>query len=129
MIKMEKILEDIEMAKEKGQEAATSDPSKNKLNLNKYLSEYGVSVKKKERQNEKTLYILEHCLFDKSHTGKDAAIIQHDDGRLGYHCFHDSCSDKHWKDARRIISGDDPLFPNANHIELVRPEKYGLQPA
>jgi len=129
MINMEKILEDIEMAKEKGQEAGTTDPSDNKINLDKYLSEYDVPVKKKERQNKKTLYILEHCLFDQSHTGKDAAIIQHDDGRLGYHCFHDSCSDKHWKDARRIISGDDPLSPNANHIELNGHEGESLNPA
>jgi len=117
MINMEKILEDAGMTNEKGQKAATSDPKNNKLTLDEYLSKYGVDVKGKERQAGRTLHILEHCLFDESHTGKDAVIIQYDDGRLGYHCFHDSCADKHWKDARRVISGDDPLMGRIESTE------------
>jgi len=106
-INMDRIRADAQ--KEKGQQAATSDPSNKKFNLVDYLSKYGVSVKAIKPEVSRTLYILEHCLFNESHTAKDAAIIEYDNGKLGYHCFHDSCSDKHWADARRIISGNDPL--------------------
>ena len=51
-------------------------------------------------------YVLEHCLFDESHKGKDAAIFQKPDGSLGYKCFHNSCSDKHWKDVRLLFEPD-----------------------
>ena len=51
-------------------------------------------------------YILEHCLFDENHKGKDAAIFQKSDGSLGYKCFHNSCSDKHWKDVRLLFEPD-----------------------
>ena len=51
-------------------------------------------------------YVLEHCLFDESHKGKDAAIFQKSDGSLGYKCFHNSCSDKHWKDVRLLFEPD-----------------------
>ncbi len=56
-----------------------------------------------------TKYILAHCLFDPSHTGKDAAIFQYANGSLGYKCFHSSCSSYGWKEARAKISGDVPL--------------------
>jgi len=106
MINIEKIFEDAKTANEKGQKTATSGPSTNKFNLDEYLAKYDVPVKEKKHQGNKTLYILEHCLFDESHTGKDAAVIQYDSGALAYHCFHNSCADKHWADVRKIISGD-----------------------
>ena len=68
-----------------------------------FISQYGIPVKSVERASGGgTKYILEHCLFDSNHTGKDAAIFQQADGTLGYKCFHNSCSDKHWKDVRLL---------------------------
>jgi len=111
MLNMNRILEDVEAIKEKGQKLATSDlwNQNSKLNVDLYLSEHGIAVKRKVCQDDRIIYILDHCLFDESHTGKDAAIIQYNNGALAYHCFHDSCTDKTWKDARRAISGDEPL--------------------
>ena len=51
---------------------------------------------------------MDHCVFDSSHT-KDAAVMQQADGRLAYHCFHDSCQGQGWKQARQTISGIDNL--------------------
>jgi hypothetical protein len=49
----------------------------------------------------KTTYVLtDGCVFDPSHKGKDAAIIVRD-GKWGYHCFHNSCSQKTWTDFRK----------------------------
>ena len=75
-----------------------------------YLNRYGISFKEKQN-GTKTLYILDHCVFDLSHTHKDAAVIVHGGGTLGYNCFHDSCQGKSWKDARSTISGTDSLAP------------------
>ncbi|OPY13243.1 MAG: hypothetical protein A4E66_00847 [Syntrophus sp. PtaB.Bin001] len=96
-------MEDIEKTKEKGQQAATSDPMNFEHDLNNHLQKIGNSVKNKMRGQGHWKLILDHCLFDESHTGKDASIFLWDDGSKGYKCFHDSCSDKKWKDAARVL--------------------------
>ena len=80
---------------------------KGKFDLQKFISDHNIPVKSIENTPDGTVkYILEHCLFDESHRGKDAAIFQKPDGSLGYKCFHNSCSDKHWKDVRLMFEPD-----------------------
>ena len=80
---------------------------KGKFDLQKFISDHNIPVKSVENTSGGTVkYILEHCLFDESHKGKDAAIFQKPDGSLGYKCFHNSCSDKHWKDVRLLFEPD-----------------------
>ena len=80
---------------------------KGKFDLQKFISEHNIPVKSIENSpNGKVKYILEHCLFDESHKGKDAAILKQPDGSIGYKCFHDSCSGKHWKDVRLLFEPD-----------------------
>ena len=80
---------------------------KGKFDLRKFISDHNIPVKSIENTPDGTVkYILEHCLFDESHRGKDAAIFQKPDGSLGYKCFHNSCSDKHWKDVRLMFEPD-----------------------
>ena len=50
-----------------------------------------------------TRFFLEHCPFDESHKGKDAMIFQNANGAIGFHCFHDSCQGKTWKDVRILF--------------------------
>ncbi|MDY0280872.1 MAG: phage/plasmid primase, P4 family [Salinivirgaceae bacterium] len=124
MINIEKIRADAKAYKERGdQRIVTSGPRNKKLNVEEYLKQNGVDVKEKKREGNCNKYILHHCVFDESHTGKDAAIFEFDDGRMGYHCFHDSCSDKHWKDARQVISGTKHLhelkFSNKQLVERI----------
>ncbi len=82
------------------------------LDVQRYLNDNGYKVRKivnAESDELPTLYVLERCLFDSSHAGKDAAIGQHLDGMLFYQCFHESCSsdpERSWPAARKIISGD-----------------------
>jgi len=78
-----------------------------RLDVSAYLNHYGISHKVKPN-GAATYYQLEHCLFDSAHV-KDAAIIQDTSGKLGYKCFHDSCRDKGWKEAREAISGTESL--------------------
>ena len=80
---------------------------KGKFDLQKFISDHNIPVKSIENTPNGTVkYILEHCLFDESHKGKDAAIFQKPDGSLGYKCFHNSCSNKHWKDVRLLFEPD-----------------------
>lgn len=82
--------------------------SESRVDVAKYLDHYEKRFKEK-RNGSGTLYCLETCLFDPSHV-RESSIIQGADGVLWYQCFHASC--KHtWQEARKLISGDDPLKP------------------
>ena len=48
-------------------------------------------------------YTLEQCPFNSEHKKPDSAVFEFDDGRLGFKCFHNSCSSYHWKEFRQKI--------------------------
>jgi len=77
------------------------------LNVEKYLKDYGHTFDMKNK-NGADFYCLKNCVFDSSHVN-EAAIVQNSDGKLTYQCFHDSCSDKKWTDAKLVISGIESL--------------------
>jgi hypothetical protein len=85
----------------------TRNDHQGRLDVSAYLTHYGIAHRVKTN-GAATYYQLDHCLFDSAHV-KDSAIVQGTDGKLGYHCFHDSCRGKTWRDARAVISGDDNL--------------------
>ena len=96
---------------EKKPSAPTQNPipkeKTEKFDLQQFIFDHNIPVKSIDQTPNGTVkYILEHCLFDESHKGKDAAIFQKPDGTLGYKCFHNSCSDKHWKDVRLLFEPD-----------------------
>lgn len=70
------------------------------FNLADWLSVHNVPIRSTDTKNGDTYYILENCPFNPEHTGKDSAVIQKSDGTLCFNCFHDSCSEKTWKDFR-----------------------------
>jgi len=73
------------------------------FDLEKFLGDNGVNVVKVKRHGSSTLYCLEHCVFDSSHMNNEAAFGQMDSGKLFYQCFHDSCKDKTWHDAKQVL--------------------------
>lgn len=79
-----------------------------KVNLPLYLASYGIPYRL-EAKNGADWYILEACVFDESHKGRDAAIVQSSSGQLTYHCFHNSCQSYTWQDVRQQISGTDKI--------------------
>jgi len=77
------------------------------VDMERYLSHYGVNFNVKvEPDKNRTMYRLDHCLFDPNHGPNQASIIVPAQGAILYQCFHASCSGHKWKDARRVISGD-----------------------
>jgi archaellum biogenesis ATPase FlaH len=79
------------------------------LDVKNYLNHYGENLKQIKKEGTSTLFILEECIFNSQHKDGEASIIRQEDGKLLYQCFHDSCQRQTWKEARKIISGDDSL--------------------
>lgn len=69
------------------------------FDLEEWLSKYGLSYRRGSYADG-TKYILDCCPFDSTHKGKDACIFRGRNGAIGFHCFHNSCSDKTWQDVR-----------------------------
>jgi hypothetical protein len=91
------------------------------FDLDAWLQKYGIGYKADNRSDGSVKYILDHCPFDENHNGKDAAIFKSASGAIGFHCFHNSCQGKTWRDVRLLKE------PNAYEKEYQFQEKrmYG----
>ena len=47
-----------------------------------------------------TRYILKECPFDTNHKDPDSMVFQYDNGAVEFFCYHNGCSQYHWKDFR-----------------------------
>lgn len=76
-----------------------------------------------------TKYILSECPFDSNHAGKDACIFKMSNGAIGFHCFHNSCSDKTWRDVRLMFEPDayDKQFVQDRHYPNYKNPNYQVQ--
>jgi len=98
--------ESIERLKEYSQEQrAVHIQNTGEMNLARYLAHYDITFKIKN-SGPATLYVLDHCIFNSEHGRGESAIGQMGDGALFYKCFHQSCQQYKWNDARQAISGD-----------------------
>ena len=75
------------------------------FDLETWLNKYGIGYQKTSF-SDGYKYILSECPFDSNHKGKDACLFQGRDGRIGFHCFHNSCSGKKWRDFRLLYEPD-----------------------
>lgn len=89
---------------------STQAGQSNRVDVPAYLNNYEVSCTVKETAHG-TIYQLDHCLFDPSHVKNESSIIQMADGKLIYQCFHNSCRDRTWREAREQISGSARMNP------------------
>ena len=88
---------------EKPQKYNNYQPSQ--FDLDEWLNKYGLRYRKTSYSGG-TKYILDVCPFDSNHKGKDACIFRTSSGAIGFHCFHNSCADKTWKDVRLLYEPD-----------------------
>lgn len=77
-----------------------------RFDLEAFLQKYNIEVTKVEQVAGGKKYVLKHCVFNHSHTGKDAVIFQRDSGQIAYHCFHASCQQYSWHDVRIMFEPD-----------------------
>lgn len=75
------------------------------FDLEEWLQRYNIRYRK-TGYSDGTKFILDECPFDSNHKGKDACIFQSRSGGIGFHCFHNSCSDKTWQDVRKLFEPD-----------------------
>lgn len=88
------------------------------FDLESWLQKYNIGYKVDNRDDKSVKYILDHCPFDENHNGRDAVIFKSPSGAIGFHCFHNSCQTKTWKDVRVLFE------PNAyERREAIRNER------
>ncbi len=83
-----------------------NDWGREKFDLKAFLTKHHIEVKQEVRAAGGTRYILDHCVFDPNHRGKDAMIFQYDNGAIVYKCLHASCSQYKWRDVRLLFEPD-----------------------
>lgn len=71
-----------------------------------WLTQHNVPVRETVIAGGVTKYILQCCPFNADHKNKDAAVFELADGSYGFKCFHNSCSDKHWREFREFYEPD-----------------------
>lgn len=100
------------------------------FDLRDWLDNHGVQYRMGS-WDEGDKYILDCCPFDSNHKNKDACIFRSRDGRIGFHCFHNSCADRKWQDVRMMYEpdayekkyqdADKTMFHNYNrHREMLK---------
>lgn len=77
--------------------------SATQFDLDGFLSSSGIQVKETRAWQDAKLHVLAACVFDPSHKGGEAAIVQHPSGKISYQCFHNSCKGKTWQDVREAV--------------------------
>ncbi len=73
-------------------------PGRSKWDVNQWIRERHIPVTGREKLDGGVRYIYVECPNDPNH--KDAAIIVWPDGKVGFKCFHNSCSDWDWRKYR-----------------------------
>lgn len=103
-----------------------NDYGRKRFDVRTFLSKHGIGYKEK-RVKGGVRFVLNSCVFNPEHKTPDAAVFQFDDGRLGYKCFHNSCSNYHWKEFRERLeplSEPKPSYSSSdyNSFEQLSPD-------
>ena len=77
-----------------------------KFNLEAFIEKYNIKIAKKQEVAGGTKYLLETCPWNQNHRSPDSMLFQRDNGAVCFFCYHNSCSDKHWADFRRLYEPD-----------------------
>ena len=100
--------------------------STEKFSLDAFIEKHNIPVTHKVQVADGTKYYLEHCLFNEQHKGKDAILFQHNNGAIGYYCFHHSCTGNDWHKVREMYEPDayapKPFDPNYRRDFRVKRE-------
>jgi len=75
------------------------------FDLDSFLKRLAIPYTRKVSGRGFQQYHLAHCPFNPEHGPNDSAVSQGPDGKLGFKCFHDSCSGKDWHALRALVDG------------------------
>ncbi len=68
--------------------------------VEQFLDSHGIEHQARKDDADGYKWILSECLFNAEHKAPDAAVLLRANGVLGFECFHNSCTSKHWKEFR-----------------------------
>lgn len=74
-----------------------------KFDVDEFIRATGIKVSKDYRSGEYRRIVLEECPFNPNHKAPDSMIAIHNDGKIGFKCFHNSCMNKRWQDVRKLF--------------------------
>lgn len=68
-----------------------------------YLEGHGIAIHNEKTMGDRAVYVLEECPFNADHRAPDSCVTRATNGKLGFHCFHDSCQGHTWKTLREKL--------------------------
>lgn len=73
------------------------------IDLGQWLNAHGLDVaKQKTSHGGGTMYILDQCPWDSSHSDRSAWAVQFPSGAIAAGCHHNGCAGKGWRDLIRL---------------------------
>lgn len=94
------------------------------VDLDAFIAEHNIAVTRTEPfDGTGVRHILDHCLFDSTHTGTSAMIGRGSEGGIFYKCQHDSCSGRTWRDVCQLFEGQPKARPVAALTKPSKPSK------
>ena len=105
-------------------------PERGAFDVERFLLQHGVKFRPPVAHDGGRKFVLEECLWDPSH--RAPAVFEGADGKLGFHCFHNSCQGRGWREFRShlessAVSSTLAQFPAPGACSDV-PDDHG-QPA
>jgi hypothetical protein len=95
---------------EEQRQGAPSANGRHRFLPEKYLAEYKQEFRRKGSKGSRGQEIwIVKCPFDDSHNKGEVCITVDPSGSIGFKCFHESCSEKHWPQCREKIG---PILPH-----------------
>ncbi|MDY4606008.1 hypothetical protein [Clostridium tertium] len=75
---------------------------KRSINMEDWLRDNGLNISKVKEEVDRTVYVLEICPWDSTHTDKSASITQFHNGAISAKCHHNSCSHENWSSLKEL---------------------------
>lgn len=79
------------------------------LDVEGYLSHYGVGVSQRKDKGDYICWELEECPFDPSHNRGESSVFKFVSGATWFKCQHETCKNRMWKDFKERV-GDPKAF-------------------
>jgi hypothetical protein len=87
--------------------ATPQRPERGAFDVERFLLQHGVKFRPPVAHEGGRKFVLEECPWDPSHRAPDSAVFESADGKLGFHCFHNSCQGRGWREFRSHLESSD----------------------
>jgi hypothetical protein len=85
--------------------AGSSARAWTEADMSEFLARAGLEATGPESHDGALRWKLKACPFNPEHVDGESAVFMKPDGRLGFKCFHNSCTGKGWRELRERVDG------------------------